>query len=182
MSRVLRVIGSLLVGLGFLVALSPFISTARIADVILDELPETVSGSSTDEQDRFGTAIFDEDFTLATRTFDTATVEEVEQALAAAGYQRISSGEDLVWSRECCGSWDAARVRVIEDDAQRAVAVMTVFDSDIQISWPFLSVLGLVPGLAGLILLARNPRHSSDRDADPDGQATDTADVVAAAD
>lgn len=167
MGLVLRFVGSLLIGFGVLVALFPFISTARVSSVILSELPDTVSGSSADDEDQYGSAIFDEDFVLATRTYETATTEEVEQALVAAGYQRVGSGDDVVWSKDCCGEWDAARVTVTENNGGRTVATMSVYDTDIQISWPFISAVGLIPGFAGLILVARNPRRSGSRPVDP---------------
>lgn len=160
MGRVLRVVGLLLIGLGVCIALFPFISTARISSVILDELPDTVSGSSADDVNQYGAPIFDDNFVLATRTYETATVEEVEQALASAGYQRTNLGENLVWSRECCGEWDGATVKVTQGSTGRAVATVSVVDTDVQSLWLVFPIIGLFPFLGGLILRLRNRRRS----------------------
>lgn len=90
MARIARSAGTLLCVLGLLLALFPFISVWRLSGEVLDELPSIPGSATTDDRNRLG-AIFDDDFTLATRTYADVTVDQVREALADRAFEPTSN-------------------------------------------------------------------------------------------
>ncbi len=166
MRWLVRTLGWAQVGLGVLIALYPFLSVWRVSGQVLDELPLIEETVTVDQTNRFGTAVFDGDFLLATRVYEERSVEDVERALAGKGFERTGFGEDLWWVKECCGEYDAVMVRVTAEEPGGTLANVTVFDSDIQASWFFFLFFGSIPLLPGLLLLSsqRSTSRPDDRE------------------
>lgn len=151
MSRVVGALGLVLLGLGLLIALFPFISVWRVSGQVLDELPEISGSESTDQRHRFR-AMFDDDFVLATRTYRDTTVDSVLDALARDGFKTQGIAGRRWLTRPCCGEYDAVGVDVQETDRVSVVAILTVADSDFQVSWPFFAFFGIALASAGSVM------------------------------
>ena len=151
MSRTAGALWLLLLGLGVLIALFPFISVWRVSGQVLEELPQVLESETTDQRNRFG-AMFDDDFVLATRTYRDTTADVVLDALRSDGFESAFL-RDRRWSaKACCGDYDAVFVDVQERDSGSAVAVLTVADSDVQVAWPIFASLGIPMAIAGSVL------------------------------
>lgn len=125
----------------------PFVSVWRISGQVLDELPP-IEGTSIDDR-RGVSALWDGDFTLATRTYLDADPDQVRRGFA--GFQSTSVGTIPYLAKECCGEWDAVFVSLAEGPGPGStVATVTVFDSDIQATYPFLVMFGLFLAVIGL--------------------------------
>lgn len=151
MSRIVGALGLVLLGLGLLIALFPFISVWRVSGQVLDELPEISGSESTDQRHRFG-AMFDGDFVLATRTYRQTTVDVVRDALARDGFEPGSMAGRRGLTRPCCGDYDAVWVDVQDRDPGSVVAVLTVADGDVQVSCPIFALFGIALAFAGSVM------------------------------
>lgn len=139
--------GVLLIGL--LVALSPFISVWRVGGQMLNELPVLDGTDHRDE--RVGlSAMFDDDFILARRTFSNADERTVAGTLAAAGFEPMGT---VGFSKRCCGDYDAVVADVQGTDDGRTVVELTASDSDWQLAWPLFSGFGAFVALIGVGIL-----------------------------
>ena len=143
MSRTAGALWLLLLGLGVLIALFPFISVWRLSGQVLEELPQVLESETTDQRHRFG-AMFDDDFVLATRTYRDTTADVVPNALRSDGFEPAFLGDRRWSAKACCGDYDAVFVDVQERDPGSVIAVLTVADSDFQVSWPIFALLGVV--------------------------------------
>lgn len=155
--RARRVIGVLLLAVGVVIMLYPLVSVRRISHRSLNELPRIEDVAVNDvSKDVF--ALLDEDFTLATRTYQGTDLETVEAALFAAGFDVLhgTTPSQNGFSLECCGEYDAIWVHLFEVDSG-VVASTTAADSDIQLAWPISLFIGLFAAAAGA-LLVRYPR------------------------
>lgn len=82
-----------------------------------------------------------------------SSVDEVESALAGKGFERSNIGQQLWWTKDCCGEYDAVMVDLSAGDAGNTVASVTVFDSDVQATWFVFLFFGAILLLPGLLLL-----------------------------
>lgn len=151
--------GVALVSLGLLVALFPFISVWRASGETLGQLPEIEGAEFSDTRHRIG-ALFDDRMILASRTYPTLEAEQVRVALVDAGYRTHREADTQWQTMECCGEWDAVLVRAEDRDEGGARVLLTMADSDIQVSLWFFLILGLPMFAIGLTLLtaALGPR------------------------
>ena len=98
--------------------LYPLVSVRRISHRSLNELPRIEDVAVNDvSKDVF--ALLDEDFTLATRTYQGTDLETVEDALFAAGFDVLhgTTPSQNGFSLECCGEYDAIWVHLFEVDS-----------------------------------------------------------------
>jgi len=154
-----RVLGLTLAAAGLCLMVFPFVSVWRVTGQALDQLPPT---SAVDiETDRNLTAMFSDDFTLATRSFDGISSLDFSEQLASAGYESFRTLDGALWTKTCCGEYDEVQVRVNELDDGRTEAIVSVFDNDIQASWPLLSGIGLLLVLIGITAATRTDQNDS---------------------
>ena len=150
--RTLLALGGLAaVGFGVFVAIYPFGSVALLSYQSLGELPEPAQVEISDDH-RGVAALFDDDFTLATRTYRATSVDQVEADLFASGFVVFRGSRDG-FGIECCGSYDGLDVQ-LEAVGDDTVATVTAIDSDIGLSWPFLLFISPVIVFIGLVPLS----------------------------
>lgn len=148
-------IGAAVVLVGLLIALSPFISVWRVGGQMLGELPEIDGIDHRDE--RIGwSAMFDDNFVLARRTFSDVDDQTAAQALVASGFEAMGV---IGFSKECCGGYDAVWADVQPSSADRTVVELTAADSDWQLVWPLFSGFGPLMASVGIgiLLTGRSP-------------------------
>lgn len=168
MSRFQRPLGMVLCILGAAIALVPFLSVWRVSGQVLDELPEIPATEISDDRSRFG-ALFEDEFVLATRTYRTTTPNVVRDALISSGFDVHGFGEGEWLIKPCCGEYDGVWVQIEAADGQSVVAVLSATDSDIQISWPILLVLGLLLLIPGCLLVSRSATRETKESTRPLG-------------
>ena len=151
-----RWVGAVVVGLGLIVALLPFVSAWRLGGEALAQLPE-VPGHAASSESRGVGALFDDDFVVATRTYPGVDADTVRAAFTAAGFGSTSVAGARWLAAECCGDYDAVLVR-LEERGGSAVAIMTAADRDVQTVWPLLTAFGLIWVLGGATLATRSGR------------------------
>jgi hypothetical protein len=96
MSRLRPLVGATVLLVGLLVALSPFISVWRAGGQMLGEIPDLEGIDHRDE--RTGpSAMFDDDFILARRTFIDVDDQAVAEALVAVELTAADSDWQLAW-------------------------------------------------------------------------------------
>lgn len=149
----MRVVSSMvLIVVGTASAAYPFVSVSRLQQQVLDEVP-LPDGAAVNIEGTPDDAIRDSEFVLAFRGVG-ASVEEVEQALLASGFQ--SGGPELegrsTFTAPCCGSYDAVMVSVFEGRDGITGLRYSVTDSDITSTWIFINGFGGLLVLGGLIL------------------------------
>lgn len=156
-----RLLGVLVFAVGLWLTIYPFLSVWSVTGEALDQLPEIDAVAI--ETDRNWTAMFSDDFVLATRSYDGPTGREVNDALGAAAFEPTSVSGERWWAAECCGTYDAAWVRVegSGDGDGRPVAIVSVYDADIQATWPFISGLGLLVSLIGVSVATSHRRGTT---------------------
>ena len=91
-------------------------------------------------------ALFDDEFVLARRTFDGVDDRTVSEALAANGFESLGI---VRYSKECCSGYDAVWADVQTPGRDRVVVDLTAADSDWQLAWPLFSGLGSLVALVG---------------------------------
>jgi hypothetical protein len=149
MSRLRPLVGATVLLVGLLVALSPFISVWRAGGQMLGEIPDLEGIDHRDE--RTGpSAMFDDDFILARRTFIDVDDQAVAEALVADGFEPLGMVD---YSKECCGAYDAVWADVLVSDAEGTVVELTAADSDWQLAWPLYSGAGSLVALIGIGVL-----------------------------
>lgn len=127
---------------GLFLLLYPAASVWRLSGEVLDIVPADIGERSTDDRHRL--ALFDSgDFVLAERTYTGVSALEVRAELQAAGFQGGTLGGAAVLSSECCGSYDAVTVELSDLDGGDTLALISVADADITLSWPLLFAPGL---------------------------------------
>ena len=147
-----RIVGVVVVAAGLWLATFPFTSVWAVTGTAIDQVPEVAAERIA--TDRNWLAMFSGGFTLATRSYQGATADEVEQAFRADGFDALVTQEgERWWIRECCGEYDAVWVRVDSTVDGGSRAVISVYDEDIQATWPFISGLGVLLSLIGLGLV-----------------------------
>lgn len=170
MRRLIGAFGLLLVGLGLFVALLPVVSVWRVSGQVLRELPEISGSEVVDERHRF--ALSNDDFLLATRSYGDATVEVVRGSLVADGFEPLSIDGEQWLSKPCCGEYDAVWVHLEASPGQDTltVATLTVADSDIQLSWPIITMLGTLVLLAGAAVTVGASKRKQERESGIDDE------------
>lgn len=172
MSRFQRPLGVLLCMLGATIALVPIVSVLRVSGQVLDELPEIPAAEIRDDRNRLG-ALFDDDFVLASRTYQPATPRAVRDALVSGGFEVHGFGERQWLVKPCCGEYDGVWVQIEPAADRSVVALLSVADSDIQSSWPIFIVLGLLLLAPGSLLVSRaaagGPTESAPQPTRPGG-------------
>lgn len=154
MRRVGPAIGATVLLVGVVIALGPFISVWRAGGQMLGELPEVEGAVYSDE--RVGwSAMFDDEFVLARRTFTGVEDRIVAEALVADRFEPMGA---VGFSKECCGGYDAVWVDVQNRGVDRVVVELTAADSDWQLAWPLFSGLGFLVALVGLGILFATDR------------------------
>lgn len=173
--RLPQVVGLVLVGLGLIVALYPFVSIWRAGDQALAQLPEITDREYSDQHHRLG-ALSDIEMVLVRRTYADTTVDQAVTWLQEAGYGSNRSSFRQWYSKECCGAWDAVVVRPVQKGQDVELAI-TMFDQGIQSSWPLTVPVGLgLVGLGVVLTVGSFRRTRSGPTPDPPaGQATTTA-------
>ena len=139
-------IGWVLIGIGLLVGLVPFLSVWRTSGLALGQLPDITATEISDQQ-RWAGAVFDDDYVLATRTYSGVTVESVQAALIEGGFEPMAAGR---FTKPCCGESDAVWVTVNGVRDESVVAIVTVADSDWRAAWKVFAVVSLLMVVAGL--------------------------------
>ena len=141
---------------GLSLALWPFLSVASLTGQVLAESP-AVPGVEVSEDRHWSSALWNEHFELATRTYPASvSVDEATVALGeefeADGYSSSDAlfGNGALW-KNCCGSYDAVLVKTIVNDGQ-VEQHFTVHDGDVQIVWGFFAATGAVLLLTGISL------------------------------
>ncbi len=150
MRRTWVVVGATITSVGVLIALFPVFSVWRLSDQVLDQLPP-IAAESADEEFRF--SLRDPDFVLATRTYEAMTEADIEAELRAGGFDTTRIGGEQVFSKECCGEYDAVWVRIAATEPNSTTATLTVADSDVQAVWQIFLFLGIPIGLLGLFTM-----------------------------
>ena len=141
--------------IGLLVMATPFISVGRAGTQVLAELPEVDGAGFIDE--RVGwSAMFDDDFVVARRTYSGVTEQVVVDALRKDGFD--TAGIDGL-SRTCCGDYDAVWVSISAPESGTVVAELRPADADWQSAWPFVTLIGLTLSTAGIVLTACSRRR-----------------------
>ena len=151
---VVKVAGTLLVAIGLMAVVLPFVSVWRVTGEVFAELPP-IAGSSTDE--RNGLALLDQDFVLGTRTYEDATVADVETALRDDGFEAFVLDGDTWFAKPCCGTYDAVWVRVSEVDDTTVAASVSAADGDVTATWPLAAIVGLLLAAVGTALRRLTP-------------------------
>lgn len=147
--RLRQLLSRALILLGLFILAYPFVSVARVQRQVLEEVPLPDNATVIAEDFTYG-ALFDSEFALASRDVN-APIEDVEQALLDNGFQvsgRVFTGNQF-FSRECCGSYDAVVVSLLEADGDATRIQYTVSDHDLSLSWWFISGLGILVAVAG---------------------------------
>ena len=149
--------GSALALVGLAIAIFPLVSVWRVSGQLLDELP-VVDGVDSVDSRRHVSALTDPKFILAERMYETATVEEVREALEAGGYQRIAHEDEIWFGRECCGTYDAVWVSITEAPGRpgNVTALVTTADKDVRTASQLFAALGLLLLLPGVAVTASN--------------------------
>lgn len=151
-SRALLALGGVAaVGFGVFVAIYPFGSVALLSSQSLGELPEPAQVEVSDDH-RGVAALFDDDFTLATRTYRAASIDQIEAELLASGFRQFRGSRNGFWL-DCCGSYDGLSVQ-LETVGGDTIATVTAIDSDIALSWPWLLLIGPMIVFVGLVPLS----------------------------
>ena len=135
-------------GVGLLLTLFPFVSVVWVTGEALDRLPEIEASEI--ETDRNWTAMFSDGFVLATRSYSGVSGEAFADALVLDGFELATASGEQLWSKDCCGEYDAVRVRVEASGDGQTVAAVSVYDEDVQATWPFVSGLGVLVSFLGL--------------------------------
>ncbi len=166
MGRTLRLLaGSVLVALGLMALLFPFVSVWRLSGEVLDQLPQLEGVEPADSRHRIG-ALGDPEFVLARRVLTGVEGDRVQRALVADGFERTAIGGRPVLVKPCCGDYDAVEARIVDDpEAERVTIELSAVDGDIQSAVFVFVVVGLVllvPGL-GIIAAARPDRVPAGR-------------------
>lgn len=157
---VVNVGGALLVAIGLMVVVLPLVSVWRATDAAFAELPSSIAGPSTDDRNRL--ALFDQHFVLGTRSYEATSVADVEAALRDDGFETFVLRDETWFAKPCCGSYDAAWVRVEETDrTASAEASISVADSDVVATWPLAGVVGLLLAALGIAVRRLAPSMSS---------------------
>lgn len=162
--RLLIGLGMVLAIAGLVISLYPFVSIWQAGGRALGQLPEIDGRGFSDERNGLG-ALFDEDMTVARRTYSDISPDRVVERLAESGFQS-NRGMDHHWYvKECCGSWDAVVVRAEPVDTGAGTGsgtelIISMQDQDIQSSWPVLVLFGLPFVAAGSALVSVNRRRS----------------------
>ncbi|MCP4226706.1 MAG: hypothetical protein GY773_25480 [Actinomycetia bacterium] len=168
MRRVLGILSLMVAGAGLLIALFPLISVWRVSGSVLAELPDVQGPSINTDRNRL--ALFDDDFVLATRTYEGLSGSDLKQVLLREGFRILNARGEVWLSKPCCGDYDAVWVRIDEVGPDTGLAVVTVADSDEQVAWPLISWLGLsviAVGLAGALAALTGAGGGRQRQPDP---------------
>lgn len=145
MRRALIAIGIAIGCLGVGATLFPLLSTWNGGSQALTTLPEVRS----DGYDvRHSLPIIDPDFVVAERIYYEVSPPNYEQALRNTGFQRV----DGVWWKECCGSYDAVQANVEPHGDNGTQVILTLADTDIQSTWPYISLPGLAAATFGFVV------------------------------
>lgn len=131
--------------LGVVVAAGPFISVARVGTEMLAELPE-VDGAVIDDSRVGWSAMFNDDFVVARRTYLGTSPQAVGDAYRSGGLE--NDGVDK-FSTACCGDYDAVQIVISRSESGAVTAELAPADSDWQASWPLFAIVGLVLVAAG---------------------------------
>lgn len=149
MGRIRPAVGTVVLLVGLLIALSPFISVWRVGGQMLSELPDLEGVDHRDE--RVGwSAMFDDEFVLARRAFDTIDDRNVAAALVANGFEPLGASG---FTKGCCGDYDAVWADVQSRGADGVLVELTAADSDWQLAWPLFSGIGSLAVLVGAAIL-----------------------------
>lgn len=148
-------IGAAVFVVGLLIALGPFISVWRVGGQALGELPDLEGVDHSDQ--RVGpSAMFDDEFVVARRTYSRVDRHVVSGALVASGFDGLS--------KACCGHYDGILADVQSLGADGVLVELTAADSDWQSTWPLFSGFGSLVGVVGLgvLLTGRSTETSAD--------------------
>lgn len=155
MSRARRTLGVVALVGGIIIALVPGFSVWRAGGQMLSELP-TLQGVETIDERVGWTALLDDDFVLARRTYLGSDERTVTDALGTAGFSHVG-----VLSKECCGAYDAAWATIGEAADGSAVVVLTAADDDWRTIFPLWALAGTAAASFGLVLLLRGRSPSA---------------------
>lgn len=140
---------------GIAIAIYPFASVGLVSFTALNQLPETYVPASDDH--RF--AMFDDEFIVATRTYEFDDQSSYQAILSEWGFTRFDSR----WrAKECCGAWDAVLVRTTVLPDGRLRADLTMYDTDVQSTWWAITLLGLMTVAGGRTLRSRRSQLGAD--------------------
>ncbi len=145
MRRALITIGIAVGLVGVIATLFPLLSTWNGGGQALATLPAL---DTRGYDVRHSLPIFDPDFVVAERIYYDISAVGIERALRNRGFEQI----DGAWSKECCGGYGAVWVTVEPHGDDGSRAILTLADSDIQSTWPYISLPGLVVATFGFVL------------------------------
>ena len=119
MVRLIRIAGVVMALVGLFVMVAPFISVERVGTQMLAELPAVNGAGIVDE--RVGwSAMFDDDFVVARRTYSGVSEQVVVDALRQDGFDTVRIDG---FGRACCGDYDAVWVAISTSDSGSVVAI-----------------------------------------------------------
>jgi hypothetical protein len=147
------VVGIVVMLLGVVIAAGPFISVSRVGAEMLAELPK-VDGAVVDDQRVGWSAMFNDDFVAARRTYSGTSPQAAEDAYRSGGLEHNGVGR---FSRACCGDYDGVRVVISQSESGAVTAELAPADSDWQAAWPLFTIPGLLAMAVGVAITVRTP-------------------------
>lgn len=137
-----RVVATVVIAVGLWLAVLPFVSVWSSTSEALDVLPSI--GADEPVDDRKWDAMFSPGFVVATRVYQGTELSSYRDALVADGFESALLAGEPWWMKECCGDYDYVQVGIDEPKSGGTLVTVSLYDSDVQATWFFISGLGLL--------------------------------------